>query len=152
MTLYKNKFRIESNRWEMWDYSAPGSCFITICIYQRQEILGQIVNHKMILSKNGRIVAEHFREIPAYHQRIISDRWVIMPNHIHCIITLGTRDFNNGIADMKIKNTDSDKQINDPDPDNVENEVNGGGVINMDHMAAQLSRPCYWKRRRILAY
>ena len=27
---YKNQYRIEPNRWQYWDYSAPGNYFITI--------------------------------------------------------------------------------------------------------------------------
>jgi len=32
---FKNKYRIESNRWQMWDYSAPADYFITICTQNR---------------------------------------------------------------------------------------------------------------------
>ncbi len=28
MTLYKNKYRVESNRLQFWDYSSPGAYFI----------------------------------------------------------------------------------------------------------------------------
>jgi len=97
VSLYRNKYRIESNRWQFWDYSSPASYFITICVKDRKEIFGQIENKKMILSDAGKIVANHFVEIPAYHKRIILDEWVVMPNHIHCIITLGSYDFDNTV-------------------------------------------------------
>ncbi len=89
---YQNKYRIESNRWQFWDYSAPGSYFITICITGRDEVLGNIKNKKMELSVFGEIVKSEFQKIPGYHKRAFLDAWVIMPNHVHCIITLGNYD------------------------------------------------------------
>ena len=44
------------------------------------------------------VVSDYFAEIPTYHKRIVLDEWVIMPNHFHCIITLGDYDFDNGIS------------------------------------------------------
>jgi len=98
MSLYKNKYRIESNRRRFWDYSAPGSYFITVCVENREHILGWIENRKMILSDAGNIVSGYFVELTSYHKRITLDEWVIMPNHFHCIITLGDYGFDNGIS------------------------------------------------------
>ncbi|MCD4725124.1 MAG: transposase [Bacteroidales bacterium] len=98
MTLYQNKYRIESNRWQFWNYSAPGSYFLTVCVQGRNRILGRIENSNMKLSDAGIIVSDHFKEIQTYHKRIVLDEWVIMPNHFHCIITLGDIDFDNGIS------------------------------------------------------
>lgn len=98
MTLYQNKYRIESNRWQFWNYSSPGSYFLTVCVQGRNRILGRIENSKMKLSGAGIIVSDHFNEIPTYHKRIVLDEWVIMPNHFHCMITLGDIDFDNGVS------------------------------------------------------
>ena len=95
---YKNKYRIESNRWKLWDYSAPASYFITICIIDRKYLLGNIKNNKMILSEYGKIVSSEIQKIPEYNKRIKLDAWVVMPNHIHLIIRLGAYDFNNGVG------------------------------------------------------
>jgi len=95
---FQNKYRIPSNRWQFWNYSAPGSYFITICIQDREEILGRIVNGIMQLSEWGKIAASEFINIPQYHKRVNLDRWVIMPNHVHCIITLGSWDYDNGVS------------------------------------------------------
>ena len=53
---YRNKYRIESNRWQYWDYSAQGGYFITMCIENREAILGKIIDGKMHLSEYGEIV------------------------------------------------------------------------------------------------
>ena len=95
---FKNKYRIESNRLQTWDYSSPGGYFLTVCIDGRGEILGDVQNDKMILSDAGKIVTDHITEIPEYHQRVILDTWIVMPNHIHFIIVLGDYDFHNGIC------------------------------------------------------
>ena len=89
---YQNKYRIESNRWQNWDYSAPGSYFITICIENREEILGKIENGEMHLSAYGEIVKNEFIQMGNYNERAVLDAWVIMPNHVHCIITLKNWD------------------------------------------------------------
>lgn len=85
---FQNKYRIASNRWQYWDYSAPGSYFITICIQDREKILGKIINNKMQLSGYGEIVQNEFIKMVDYNERAVLDEWVIMPNHVHCIITL----------------------------------------------------------------
>ncbi len=49
---FKNKYHIESNRWQYWNYRA----LLDVC--------------------------------------------VVMPNHLHCIITLGDYDYHNGISSI----------------------------------------------------
>ena len=100
MALYRNKYRIESNRWKYWDYSAPGSYFLTVCTVGFIEIFGRIENGKMVLSEAGKIAAGHFVNIPTYHKRAYLDVWVVMPNHIHCIITLGGYNYDNGVSGL----------------------------------------------------
>ena len=95
---YKNKYRITSNSWQYWDYSAPANYFITVCIANRECILGNIKNGKMILSECGKIVETEIQKIPQYHKRAILDASVVMPNHIHCIVTLGEYGYENGVS------------------------------------------------------
>lgn len=83
---YKYKYRIAPNRWKYWDYSAPGDYFITIVIQNRESILGEIQNGRMILSDYGKIVHNEFLKINDYHPRAHLDEFVIMPNHIHFIL------------------------------------------------------------------
>lgn len=106
MNKYKNKYRIESNRWQFWDYSAPANYFITICISARKCILGKIIDGNMVLSEYGKIVETEIKKLPEYHKRVLLDECVIMPNHIHCIITLGGYNFDNGISLIGDNNND----------------------------------------------
>ncbi len=90
--IYHNKYRIEPNRWQNWDYSAQGGYFITMCISDREAILGKIIDGKMYLSEYGEIVRNEFIQMGTYNKRATVDEWVIMPNHVHCIIILGAID------------------------------------------------------------
>jgi len=106
MTKFRNKYRVEPNRWMYWDYSSPGKYFQTICTNKRECILGEVVNKKMELSEFGEFVETEIRKIPEYNPRIILDEWQVMPNHIHLIIELGEYNYNNGIANVVGGNMD----------------------------------------------
>jgi hypothetical protein len=86
MTKFRNKYRIESSRLRNWDYSSDGAYFITICTKDREHFFGEIVDGKMQFSENGKMAGEFWEEIETKHDFVISDEWVVMPNHIHGII------------------------------------------------------------------
>ena len=56
MTLFKNKYRIESFRLKNWDYRNAGAYFITICTKNRAHYFGEITDGEMQLSQIGKIV------------------------------------------------------------------------------------------------
>jgi putative transposase len=56
MTLYKNKYRIETTRIHGWDYSSDGNYFVTICVKDRDHLFGKIIKGKMQLNPYGAIV------------------------------------------------------------------------------------------------
>ncbi len=95
---FRNKYRIDPDRWPYWDYSAPGGYFITICTKGRIPLFGKITGGQMILSGYGKIVETEFLQVPAYNKRARLDAYVVMPDHVHCIITLGKYDFDDGIS------------------------------------------------------
>ena len=45
MTLYKNRYRIDSTRLPHWDYSKDGWYFVTICARDMALFFGKIVDH-----------------------------------------------------------------------------------------------------------
>ena len=87
-TRYKNKYRIESTRLRHWDYGENGYYFITICVKNRECLLGSIKNGEMILSEIGRIAYQCWQEIPVHFPFVRLDKFVIMPNHVHGIIVI----------------------------------------------------------------
>ncbi len=89
MNLPKRK----PTRLKDYDYSSNGAYFVTICTHNKQKILCDIVGEgaldvpKIILSNEGKIVEKYILST----NNIINlsvDKYVIMPNHIHLILTV----------------------------------------------------------------
>jgi len=86
------------NRLTNYDYSSTGYYFITICTNNRQNMFGYIPvgadgcrPEKTIniqLNSFGKIVDEELQKSQAIRKEIIVDQYVIMPNHVHCIIII----------------------------------------------------------------
>ena len=88
MTLYKNKYRIESARCQNWDYRSNGYYFVTICTGDRICFFGEIKSGNMELSDIGLIVANEWQKTPQIRPNVKLDQWVVMPNHLHGIIII----------------------------------------------------------------
>jgi putative transposase len=88
MTLYKNKYRIESARCPNWDYTSNGYYFVTICTHNRQYFFGNVIAGKMQLSNIGLIIAQEWQKTPQIRPNVQLDKWVVMPNHLHGIIII----------------------------------------------------------------
>jgi REP element-mobilizing transposase RayT len=71
-----------------YNYSQTGAYFVTLCTYQKQCLLGDVVDGTMQLNQFGEIVAEEWQKSSQIRQEIALDRWVIMPNHIHGIVMI----------------------------------------------------------------
>ncbi len=76
-----------SLRMQGYDYSQPGAYFVTICAQNRQCIFGQIIDGEMQLNEISEIVVEWWNRIPQHYPFVEIDDFVIMPNHIHGIIS-----------------------------------------------------------------
>ncbi|MEQ8975509.1 MAG: transposase [Coleofasciculus sp. C1-SOL-03] len=77
-----------SIRLKDYDYTQPGFYFITICTWQRQTLLGEIIDSQMQLSDSGKFVYLHWQNLLHYHPNLKLDEFVIMPNHLHGILIL----------------------------------------------------------------
>ena len=78
----------QSIRLRDYDYSWAGAYFVTACVLQRKCLFGEIIDGKMILTETGRIVMATWSDIPNHYKNISLDESIIMPNHIHGIITI----------------------------------------------------------------
>ena len=87
--------RRKKNRLPEYDYSSVGAYFITICVKERKNLLGEIKttvdsHHihteqeiaQVELSDIGNIVEKYIKRISGL------DKYVIMPNHIHMVIII----------------------------------------------------------------
>ena len=87
-------------RLEGYDYSTPGAYFITICTRERRCILSKIrkppddavgeglTPPAVELSETGKLVETHILRLPERFPSISVDRYVIMPNHIHLLLSV----------------------------------------------------------------
>lgn len=80
------KTRKNSLRLNNYNYSWAGAYFTTICSYKKESLFGKISDHSMQLNNFGKIVQKCWDQIPAKYKNVKIGDFVIMPNHIHCII------------------------------------------------------------------
>jgi len=85
-----NKHHRRSIRLQNWSYANIGAYFVTICCQNRKCIFGKIVDKKMILNEYGEITGNAWNKLPQHHTNIELGAFIVMPNHIHGIITINT--------------------------------------------------------------
>lgn len=78
----------KSTRLPDYDYSQPGAYFITINTDGRENLFGRIVDGLMGLFDAGHIVEKTWNDLPNHYPDIRLEAFVIMPNHVHGIISL----------------------------------------------------------------
>ena len=81
-------------RLKEYDYSATGMYFITVCVKNKNHLLGKIVGcgdfdaPQMILSEYGSILDKYVKLMNEKYSHIKIDKYVIMPNHFHLILNI----------------------------------------------------------------
>ena len=78
-----------STRLRGYDYSRRGYYFVTIVTARRDEVFGAVVDGEMRLSVEGSCVAEVWASLPRHYPHVSLDAFVVMPNHVHGIVTFG---------------------------------------------------------------
>jgi putative transposase len=71
-----------------YDYSSVGYYFITICIHNRECLLGEIKNGVMILNEIGEMMKNEWLKLSERFDFINLDIFGLMPNHLHGIIEI----------------------------------------------------------------
>ena len=82
--------RRHGTRLRGYDYGQTGGYFVTICVQDQKCLFGKIIDGRMQLNEIGKIVVECWNRIPQHFFSAELDSCVIMPNHIHGVILLGT--------------------------------------------------------------
>jgi REP element-mobilizing transposase RayT len=75
-----------SNRAKWWDYTNPGTYYITICTRNRYPYFGSIRNGRICLSEEGKIAYDCWQSIPEHFTYIKLGEFIIMPDHLHGIL------------------------------------------------------------------
>ncbi|TSC60778.1 MAG: hypothetical protein Greene041662_81 [Candidatus Peregrinibacteria bacterium Greene0416_62] len=88
MTLFKDRYRVETARLRGWNYAQQGVYFVTICTKGRAHWFGEIRRGIMGLSGVGCIVNAFWESIPEHFPHVSLDAFVVMPNHVHGILML----------------------------------------------------------------
>ena len=83
-----------SNRLPSFDYRSPLTYFLTICTNRRERCLGEVRQSTAHLSLLGKMVADEWLRTPLVRPGVVLDEWIIMPDHVHGILTLPASDFN----------------------------------------------------------
>lgn len=95
------------NRIKRYDYSRNGAYFVTICTHERKRILSEVIVGTLSRSVptvsnedpegcavmtqllwHGQIAEKILRQMDAFYENISVDKFVIMPDHIHLIISM----------------------------------------------------------------
>ncbi len=79
-----------------YDYSTPGAYFITVCTANREKIFwsdcrGELRSPANVpLSDIGIIVDKEIQKLNSVYDAVQVDKYCIMPDHIHMILTIDT--------------------------------------------------------------
>jgi putative transposase len=77
-----------SIRLKGYDYSQAGVYFVTICVKDHACLFGTIADGKLQYNDYGQIANEFWLKISEHFSDVKLDEFIIMPNHIHGIITI----------------------------------------------------------------
>jgi REP element-mobilizing transposase RayT len=91
--LYPQRRRV---RLRSYDYSWPGAYFVTICTYEKQCLFGNIENGLVNLNEYGEIAQACWKDIPFHFPEISNEIFIVMPNHVHGIISIHGVDGRSG--------------------------------------------------------
>ncbi len=86
------------NRIQEYDYSQNGAYFVTVCTRDRKNILSRISVGTPVpgcppvpftkLLWHGQIAEKYIQQMCTFYDYISIDKYVIMPDHIHFLITI----------------------------------------------------------------
>jgi putative transposase len=76
---------------QSFDYSHPGSYFVTILSHDARHIFGELILGRMKLSRIGNVVSDCCLDIPNHFSGIELGDFIVMPNHVHGIIRIRAR-------------------------------------------------------------
>ncbi|MDJ1496471.1 hypothetical protein QNI19_26280 [Cytophagaceae bacterium DM2B3-1] len=75
-----------------YDYSQAGLYFVTLCVKDRQCLFGRIEQGQMILNEAGGIAHLEWVKSTEIRSEIILHEFIIMPNHMHGIVEIISKE------------------------------------------------------------
>ena len=90
--LTKMEIKKLPNRKEMrlqgYDYSSPGNYFITMVVQDKLNLFGHVVDHQMQMNEAGIMIDNTIKQISMQYDEIDIPYNIVMPNHVHLILSL----------------------------------------------------------------
>ena len=83
-------YKRQTQRWRGHDYADCGAYFVTICTQDRICRFGSIRDGVLDLNDLGRIACETWASLAARFPGVHAGTHVVMPNHVHGILTLSS--------------------------------------------------------------
>jgi putative transposase len=87
--VYDGPFR-KRMRYDGHDYRSPCTVHVTICTHHHQRLFGTIDRTGLHLNDAGRFAETSLLALHADAAGIAVDTHIVMPDHVHAIIVLGT--------------------------------------------------------------
>ena len=95
----------KQNRLTNYDYGLPGSYFVTLCtnhpltLFEMEPIVG---NSPRAVSRppQNLVIHKGIRQVQAHFTNIHIDKYVIMPDHLHIIVTILERHEGHSLQDV----------------------------------------------------
>jgi REP element-mobilizing transposase RayT len=87
-STFSNKYRIDSTRWQNWDYREVGFYFVTVCTKDKWPLFGTIRNGIVTKNYYGEICESCWKQIPEHFSNCQIDSFVVMPDHFHGIVVI----------------------------------------------------------------
>jgi putative transposase len=95
-----------SIRLKGYDYAQAGLYFITICVQDRRNLFGEIIEvpagmngaptrgarTELVLNEAGKMVEKEWLAIAVIFPNIILHEYIVMPNHFHSIIEIAPKN------------------------------------------------------------
>jgi REP element-mobilizing transposase RayT len=85
----------KSTRLKDYNYSEKGAYHITICALDKKCLFSKIIKStnifespKVCLTEYGKIIDNQIEEMDKTYDDIVTDKYVIMPNHIHILLSI----------------------------------------------------------------
>ncbi len=72
-----------------FDYGQFGQYFVTVCTWDRELLLGEVIASEVQVRQAGRAVLEAWEALPLRFPAVELDAFVVMPTHVHGILVLG---------------------------------------------------------------
>ena len=92
MSFYRKNNRLPAKE----IYQTGNWFFVTICVQNRVNIFGDIIDGEMNLNQVGLICQNEWLKIPEIYENVVLEGFVVMPNHFHGIVGLDNQPINRG--------------------------------------------------------